>query len=189
MGGPNIPGAYTGNITFKDWIKRKGLLRGQYSEIDAWEQWQTYNQQQSQLRTRYGSGQERVPEVEVEPEKEDVGSSPGFEKVQRFLRQQRATGRVVSPEQTRMAWQAYWDAWAGKQTERERIGIERERLELEEERFAWQREYAGERLEMEESAAGARGGAMIGTGVGFMFGGPVGGMVGGMIGGMIGGSW
>ena len=189
MGGPNIPGIYGGNLSFEEWKKRQGLQRGQYDQRHAWEMWQQYNQSQSQLRARYGAGQERVPEPELEPEREDVGSSPGFEKVQRFLRQQRATGRVISPEQIRYAWGAYWDKWAGKQAERERIGIERERLELEEERFAWQRGITKEQLEREEQAAMAGGMSMIGMGVGFAVGGPVGGIIGGTIGGMIGGSW
>ena len=128
------------------------------------------------------------PGPEPEPEREEVGSSPGFEKVQRFLRQQRATGRVVSPNETRMAWQGYWDAWAGKQTERERIGIERERLDLQAKQWAWQRSFSEEGRELEEDTAAASAGAMIGMGIGFAVGGPVGAFAGGAIGGMIGGS-
>lgn len=193
-GGPALPGGYTGQLSFEEWKKRKGLLPGQYAERDAWEQWQADSTEQSLLRSKYGSGQERLPvAAEPEPEEEQVGSTPGFEKVQRFLRQQRATGRVVSPGQTRMAWQGYWDAWAGKQAEREKLGIEAERLDLQKEQFAWQREFSEEGLEytrkQEESSAMASGMSMIGMGVGFAVGGPVGGMIGGMIGGAIGGSW
>ena len=191
-GGSNSPGstgAYTGNLTFEEWKKMKGLLSGQYLERDAWEEWSAWNQNQSQLRSG-GAALVRSlkPGPEAEPEREDVGSSPGFEKVQRFLRQQRATGRVVSPNEVRMAWQGYWDAWAGKQTERERIGLERDRLESQEEQWAWQREFAEGGRELDESSAAAAGGSAIGMGIGFAVGGPVGSMVGGMVGGAIGGS-
>ena len=192
-GGPNIPGSYTGQLTFDEWKKRKGLLPGQYLQRDAWEEWQAHSSVQGNLRPP-GGGATLPVAAEPEPEeKEDVGSSPGFEKVQRFLRQQRATGRVVSPEQTRMAWQGYWDAWAGKQTEREKIAIERERLDIEDKRWEWQKGFQEEGRDWEreqaESSDAAAGGSMIGMGIGFAVGGPIGGMIGGSIGGMIGGSW
>ncbi|MGB2828058.1 MAG: hypothetical protein WBC50_07680 [Dehalococcoidales bacterium] len=189
LGGPAAPGgSYTGNLTFEEWKKRKGVLPGQGQQRDLWEEWDAWNQNQSLLRSR-GAGQRYLkPGPEPEPEREEVGSSPGFEKVQRFLRQQRATGRVVSPNETRMAWQGYWDAWAGKQTERERIGIERERLDLQAKQWAWQRSFSEEGRELDESAAASQGGAVIGTVSGFAVGGPVGAFAGGAIGGMIGGS-
>ena len=105
MVGPTLPGYYSGNLTFEEWKKKKGLLRGQYAERDAWEEWDAWNQNQSLLRATQGGPTTLKPGPEPEPEREDIGSSPGFEKVQRFLRQQRATGRVVSPNEARMAWQ------------------------------------------------------------------------------------
>ena len=91
-----------------------------------------------------------------------------------------------------MAWQRYWDVWAGKQTEREKIGIERERLDFQKwlaaEQLGMSKDEMEYRREQEESAAKSKGMGMIGMGVGFAVGGPVGGVIGGIIGGVIGGS-
>jgi len=187
------PGAYTGTLTLEEWKKRKGMLPGAYMGLDATEQWEQYNVGQVAARPwNEGITYPAKPEEPKFEAKQDVGSSPGFEKVQRYLRQQRATGRVVSDEETRMAWQGYWDAWAGKQTEREKIGIERERLDFQKwfaaEQLGMSKDEMEYRREQQKSAAKSKGMGMIGMGVGFAVGGPVGGVIGGIIGGVIGGS-
>jgi len=122
---------------------------------------------------RYGLRYGEQETEEIQP-KEHVGSTPGFEKVQRFLRQQRATGRVVSPEEGRTAWQAYWDSWMGKQTEREKTGLAKEA-------FEWQKMMDQARLDlseeqMENAEDAARGGGFLDMlGLGVMAGGIFGG--------------
>jgi len=187
---PGYRGAYIGTLTREEWNKRKGLWPGAYMGLDETERWEQYNVGQTAARPwnegiTYAAKEESKVEVE-----RDVGSSPGFEKVQRYLRQQRATGRVVSDEETRMAWQGYWDAWAGKQTEREKIGIERETLDFQKWLAAEQLGIAKEELEyrreQEESAAKSKGGMAIGMAIGSVIPG-VGTIIGGVIGGIIGG--
>ena len=196
-GTPAIGGNPTGYrdyqpmLSLENWRKlsKDNFLKG---SRDEWDMWQGDMNARSTMRRPLPTKSKESVDAIPGPE-EDPGSTPGFEKVQRFLRQQRAAGRVVSPEQERTAWTSYWDVWSGKQTEREKIGIERERLDFQKwlaaEQLGMSKEELEYRREQEEGAAKSKGMGMIGMGVGFAVGGPPGAVIGGILGGWIGGSF
>lgn len=200
--GQEGPGDYWNmgkQMSREDWLDmhRGGQRKWERMSMDEFDAWNEYKQTYT-MSTHYMKGkmQRPVPEEETPPEAErEIGTTPGFERVQKFLRQQSATGRTITPEMIRGAWQGYWGAWSDKESERARVGLEEERLDLSKERFAYEKEMGWARYGLDEEsqeradkAAAAAGGASIGTTIGFVTGGPVGGMIGGMVGGMIGGS-
>ena len=51
--------------------------------------------------------------------------SQSFGNVQRYLRQKRAGGQTVTPRETRLAWQAHFDAMAGRRMEQSELNLRR----------------------------------------------------------------
>jgi hypothetical protein len=82
--------------------------------------------------------------------------SQAFGDVQRFLKQRRAGGQIVSPHSERLAWQAYWDAQASRQSESRRIGLAEDELD-------WRKDATKEAADRAQDAAKIAGITEIGT--------------------------
>ena len=78
--------------------------------------------------------------------------SQSFADIQRFYRQKKATGATVSPRETRLAWQGYWDAMSARQFQGQELGLRERGLELNEEQFAADERYRKEQLRMQKQA-------------------------------------
>jgi hypothetical protein len=72
--------------------------------------------------------------------------SQQFGDVQRYLRQKRATGQTVTPRESRLAWQAYFDTLSSRYHQSRELGMRQEQMDR---NFALQEEA----LEREEDAA------------------------------------
>lgn len=78
--------------------------------------------------------------------------SQSFADIQRYYRQKKATGATVSPRETKLAWQGYWDAMASRQFQGQQLGIQERGMELNEAQFAADERYREEQLRMQKKA-------------------------------------
>jgi len=78
--------------------------------------------------------------------------SQSFADIQRYHRQKKATGATVSPRETKLAWQGYWDAMSSRQFQGQQLGIQERGMELNEAQFAADEKYRKEQLRMQEQA-------------------------------------
>lgn len=85
--------------------------------------------------------------------------SQAFSDVQRYLRQRRAGGQTVTPRESRLAWQAYWDVNAARALQSRQLGQQDIALQLQKNRL----ELAEEQMEREEAAAKVSGIAELGS--------------------------
>ena len=160
-------------LSRKDWlIQYRGADRPwEYMNRDEFDAYNEYSNTFNMSR-HYGKDTTERPPPEAAPDapeaEREIGTTPGFERVQKFLRQQSATGRTITPEMIRGAWQGYWGAWSDKESERARVGLQKESLDLSKERFAYEKEMGWkrfgmdeERMEREDKAAAAAGGCWL----------------------------
>lgn len=85
--------------------------------------------------------------------------SRAFTDVQRYLKQRRATGQVVSPSSERSAWQAYYDSIAANRASSAAIGARERQLDIEEQRV----DLLKDQQDAAEGAAKVQGVAEIGS--------------------------
>ena len=89
--------------------------------------------------------------------------SQSFANVQRYLRQRRAGGQTVTPRETRLAWQGYYDALAGRALQQRQLGLQQQQLDIQSQQFEEQMDLKKEAMAREEDAARIAGITELGS--------------------------
>lgn len=89
--------------------------------------------------------------------------SQSFSDVQRYLKQKRAGGQTVTPRETRLAWQAYWDVNAARSLQSKQLSLNERSINANIDINKKRMKLAKEQMQREEDAATISGISELGS--------------------------